>query len=189
MRHRPSAERTRSRRWRSGTRRNKRNTTAHVMVCPQLGICLVHTSGYPDMILGRRPRAMAMKLTRCEQAWVDDVRAGRDHVHLRPFSRDTQPERRFRALRLIQRRSQLATVSRKSIGDDRHMSGQGGYHNSDIGVDYGHRPGYHSRQQAQVQAIDVNPGMTSATRAAMLPEINAMRHRLDISDRWYPRGE
>lgn len=30
-----------------------------------------------------RPEPMAMLLTRCEQAWVDDVRAGRRHVHLR----------------------------------------------------------------------------------------------------------
>lgn len=27
------------------------------------------------------PEPMAMLLTRCERAWVDDLRAGRAHVH------------------------------------------------------------------------------------------------------------
>lgn len=84
--YRPSAERTRSARWRSGTRRNKKHPVAHILLCPMPTVCLVHRHGdFP-----RHP-AMAMKLTRCEQKWVDDVRAERVHVHLtRMSSRQAQ---------------------------------------------------------------------------------------------------
>lgn len=39
--------------------------------------------GHPEGTFPPRPTPMAMMLTRCEQAWVDDVRARRQHVHLR----------------------------------------------------------------------------------------------------------
>lgn len=73
-----SADRTRSKRWRSGTRRNKRYHTT-VVLCSNPAWCLVHaTVTHP-----KRPPAMAMRLTRCEQKWVDDVRANRPHVHIK----------------------------------------------------------------------------------------------------------
>lgn len=91
---RPSAERTRSKRWRSGSRSNKHHPIAHLEVCPLPAVCLVHTTGRP----GPRPPAMAMKLTRCEQRWVDDVRSGRVHIHTsakRPERRVTNKRRRL----------------------------------------------------------------------------------------------
>lgn len=93
-----SADRTRSKRWRSGTRRNKRHPVSHLPLCDRPDVCLVH------IIKRNLPTVppMRMMLTRCERLWVDDVRAGRRHVHIRhrdgvPISGD-QSARRFNAI-------------------------------------------------------------------------------------------
>lgn len=74
-----AADRTRSRRWRAGTRRNKRYRDHTTIQCSGPAYCLVHAViAYP-----KRPAAMAMRLTKCEQKWVDDITANRPHVHIR----------------------------------------------------------------------------------------------------------
>lgn len=74
-----SADRTRSKRWRSGTRRTKRHSAHTTIQCASPTYCLVHaTVAHP-----KRPPAMAMRLTRCEQKWVDDVMANRPHTHIK----------------------------------------------------------------------------------------------------------
>ena len=73
--YRPAAERTRSKRQRAGSRRNKKHPITHFPVCPEPKVCRVHTSVPP----GTPP--MRVRLTLCEQRWVDDVRAGRRHLH------------------------------------------------------------------------------------------------------------
>lgn len=74
-----SADRTRSKRWRSGTRRNKRHSAHTTIQCANPTYCLVHAIvAHP-----KRPPAMAMRLTRCEQKWVDDVTANRPHTHIK----------------------------------------------------------------------------------------------------------
>src|SRR5918994_933773 len=74
-----SADRTRSKRWRSGTRRNKRHANRVIIQCASPTYCLVHaTIAHP-----KRPPAMAMMLTKCEQKWVDDVMANRPHTHIK----------------------------------------------------------------------------------------------------------
>lgn len=190
-----AADRTRSRRWRSGTRRNKKHPTAHIAVCPKRGVCLVHTPGHPDMILGRRPKTMRMVLTPCEQAWVDDVRSGRVHMHLKPFGHDSRRERRYRAVRLVYREMVSARMHRRGTVNaesptGRFRHGQPALQNIKpvIGVDYGY----------------VHPGSRGAITAAIdaekdrLQEMSTLeiggsrylpRRSMDISDRWYPRGE
>jgi hypothetical protein len=93
-----SADRTRSKRWRAGTRRNKRHPVSHLPLCDRPDVCLVHTV---NRNLPTVP-PMRMMLTRCERVWVDDVRAGRRHVHIRhrdgvPISGD-KSARRFNAI-------------------------------------------------------------------------------------------
>lgn len=74
-----AADRTRSRRWRAGTRRNKRYRDHTTIQCFSPAYCLVHAViAYP-----KRPATMAMRLTKCEQKWVDDITANRPHVHIR----------------------------------------------------------------------------------------------------------
>ena len=74
-----AADRTRSPRWRAGTRRNKRYSTLKTFPCDNPKYCLIHaTVTHP-----KRPPAMAMMLTRCERAWVNDVIAGRPHIHVK----------------------------------------------------------------------------------------------------------
>jgi hypothetical protein len=166
---RPSAERTRSKRWRSGTRRNKQHHATSRVVCPNLGVCLVHTPGHPDMTLARRPKAMAMRLTRCEQAWVDDIRSGHVHVHLCDYGRDSRRERRFRAIRMILRTLENPTGRlRRSQPMPQNVKPV-------MGIDYGHP----------------NSGVvTKEGRTLRLAEIHRrIPQSMDISDRWYPSGE
>lgn len=102
-----SADRTRSRRYRSGTRRNKKKPIAHLPLCAEPNICRVHC---------RAPEhaPMRMLLTRCEQQWVDDVRSGRRHIHPKRLSRvssNTPQARRVRSLqRLLQSLAPLFPV-------------------------------------------------------------------------------
>lgn len=104
----PSAERTRSRRFRSGTRRNKKHNIAHIQICGEPDTCLVHTTRpvFPP------PDPMRMRLTRCEQRWVDDVRAGRVHVHLVPHHKgEISKTLRWRALAAIRRAANTARMA------------------------------------------------------------------------------
>lgn len=93
-----SADRTRSRRWRSGTKRNKRNRNAHAVVCPSPHMCLVHTPTAPV-------DKLRVMLTPCEQKWVDDVRAGRKHIHAK---RKQYQATRYQKMVVIHRRGNPA---------------------------------------------------------------------------------
>ena len=131
-----SADRTRSKRWRSGTRRNKRYHTT-VVLCDNPAWCLVHaTVAHP-----KRPPAMAMMLTKCEQKWVDDVTANRPHVHIK-LRRSAVRRSNSIALLTVQRRMYASEGYR-----DGNLPGPGQgfadrWHNPPGGVvagmDYGH---------------------------------------------------
>jgi hypothetical protein len=75
-----SAYRTNSPRQRAGSRRNKKLRNVHTFASD-----LTHTqrwgcSGTRGHLCPRYA-PMAIALSACEQVWVDDVRARRDHVH------------------------------------------------------------------------------------------------------------
>lgn len=160
------AERTRSRRWRAGSRRNKRHPVTHIQVCPEPHRCLVHivtTKFYPP----REP--MRMRLTRCEQKWIDDMKAGRVHVHTRKplrYSREgaiLALRQRINTKRFADAGTINATAPRVSMG----------YHNPHPGV---------------IAAVDVSQ---AAARNLVTTTLAGKTYRpdMDISGRWYPRGE
>lgn len=70
-----AVDHTTSRRHRAGSRRNKRLRNVGTFLTD-----LTHTQRW-GCRPGRPQCPMAMRLTRCEQRWVDDVRARQPHVH------------------------------------------------------------------------------------------------------------
>jgi hypothetical protein len=91
-----SVDRTRSRRWRSGTRSNKHHLITHLEVCPEPKVCIIHNPRFTPPA-----EASRMHLTRCEQRWVDDIRAGRKHLHgdLKGSSKSMVRQRRIATIR------------------------------------------------------------------------------------------
>lgn len=183
-------ERTTSRRFRSGTRRNKKYPTCHIPVCGQVTRqCLVHTPNI-DITLGIRvglatfgsgPAApMAMKLTACEQRWVDDVRSGRKHRH---------------GLLGITKKRGLAIINVRRLIKEMHFAQLYGNGTKSSPSKVNPRTGRITTAPIPVQSI--NPAHRQRHQVgepwndpaqARLDELRAQRQRLDISDRWYPRG-
>lgn len=168
--YRPSADRTRSKRWRSGTRRNKKHKNAHIQVCPMPQVCLVHrkTSG----VISPRHPAMAMRLTRCEQKWVDDLRAGLHHVHIQ-YKRPTESWQ-F-AIWTIYRRINTERMKASGIINAESPSPTGR-------VQITHPPVVHDVTSRVGEVIRQSTDAVLRAGAALYPR------KLDISDRWYPRG-
>lgn len=170
MQHRPSAERTRSRRWRSGTRRNKKHPIAHHPLCGvKRRLCLVH-SPEVDITLAIRLTSMrpalAMRLTQCEQRWVDDMRARRPHA----------------ACRLKTRRWQCVDAMRSHIRKHEiRMKGEAA-RASHVHINVGGM-GMGSTLRNAIQAD------AQAAQEAIMAGAAEYPRRMDISDRWYPRGE
>lgn len=118
-------------------------------------VCLVHRKGeFP-----RHP-AMAMKLTRCEQAWVDDVRAGRIHVHLTQVLPEWQSK-----LLLLRQKINTARMTASGIVNE-----------------YGPPPGSNHLHLHMGVSPSESAGVVTRVRTAL------QRRAMDISDRWYPRG-
>lgn len=179
----PAADRTRSKRWRSGTRRNKKFRSAHIPVCPSLRWCLVHTTD-PDTVLTARMSsyrpALTMKLTICEQKWVDDVRARRPHTHRLSYRNRQQ---RAAAIRMMDRHVDriLRRLSLAIFGETSSLRAED------------------NRVKAVSRAVDEmgntrmfetlkNNAVQLVGDAVHSPGTIGHRARMDISDRWYPRG-
>jgi hypothetical protein len=97
-------------------------------------VCLIHRKG----VFPRHP-AMAMKLTRCEQQWVDDMRS--DHVHIHMNQRRKPWETALLALRQrinTERFRRSGTINQCSPG---------------IGMDYGYHNPY--ALSGMVGAMDI----------------------------------
>lgn len=187
-----SYERTTSRRFRSGTRRNKKRPIAHTPLCGQVTRqCLVHT---PDIDItlairvglatfGSGPAApMAMKLTTCEQRWVDDVRSGRKHLH---------------GLLGITKKRGLAIINVRRLINEMKVAQLYGNGTKSSPSKVNPRTGrittapipvqsFNQVQMHQGRGFGKNVEMDAAQ--ARLEELRAQRQRMDISDRWYPRG-
>jgi len=152
-----SADRTRSKRWRSGTRRNKRHPVSHLPLCDRPDVCLVHT------VKRNLPTVppMRMMLTRCERVWVDDVRAGRRHVHIQRSANGVPinegSTRRFNVIMGLANRINMSDLYRK------------------------HDPGLVASEVASYPAAGVPRSVTVHNPPGGV--VAAM----DISDRWYPR--
>jgi len=189
----PAYARTRSKRFRAGSRRNKH---LQIVMCPEPKVCLVHTTR-------PTPPALRMRLTACEQRWVDDVRAGRIHAHtLKPLAPRQEMLFALRQ-RINNKRFADAGIINASSYDPRmpidDMSDQGLMileHTADTVAEalrfalvYGGDP---RTTQQRVQAM-VNERMSEPPNAEgrmqMGVDYGYRRRRMDISDWWYPRGE
>lgn len=179
MQSRPTADRTRSRRWRSGTRRNKRHPIAHNRICPMPRVCLVH--GKPTT---RHP-AMAMRLTRCEQQWVEDVWARRVHTHGLTAKLST---REAVILAVRQRINTKRMADAGIVNASSSPSGRLRQHRPRIQPV---RPSAAISDPAQVRMDERHADMRAHIGAAIQRSTEAViaaQRKLDISDRWYPRG-
>jgi hypothetical protein len=179
-----SADRTRSRRWRSGTRRKKHHPTILVEVCSESKICIIHNPRFTPPA-----ERLRVRLTQCEQRWVDDVRAGRKHLHgdLKGSSKSMVRQRRIAGIR---RRMSIAGMDYGYPNHMRVSDGTSGYHNPGdrviAAIDYTPPPG-----------VDVSGLRDTVIRAAEAEKSRLMvgtaqygrGKRIDISDRWYPRGD
>lgn len=137
-------------------------------------VCLVHR----EEIFPRHP-AMAIRLTPCEQKWVDDVRAGRVHIHL---TRKRKPWQN--ALLLLRQR--INTEQMRAGGNINECAPDGARTPRDVQERihievYGR--GWAKKTHAAQERLAANPGM-------QVMEVGSAQYprKLDISDRWYPRG-
>lgn len=123
---------------------------------------------------------MRMRLTRCEQKWVDDLRAGRMHGHIKPRMR--LPHSREWALLALRKRVNTARMKAAgTVNESNH-----------IHLHMGDRSnvGYHTPGDSIVLAQDyANPRQSEAIYQQVI-QVGAANYprRMDISDRWYPRG-
>lgn len=188
MQKRPSAERTRSKRWRSGTRRNKKHPVAHIQICPMPKVCLVHrrTSG----VVPPRHPSMAMRLTRCEQKWVDDTRAGLHHTHIH-FKRPSESwqwaiwaiYRRINSARMAASGIINAESPTGRIRPDIDINPETGQRFQFAMMGLGRAVGKAAEQQRQIEVA------RAAGQDVMIVGNARYPRSMDISDRWYPRGE
>jgi len=161
MPNRFTADRTRSKRWRSGTRRNKRYPIAHLVICPEPDVCLVHT-----YLKRPPPDTGRMRLTLCEQRWVDDVRAGRRHIHNRALSATSRQSAGIRNTRIY---TVLRRINTKRFADAGIVN-----ESSPTGRLHPHRP----VSQTLHNPGGVVAGMGYATRQAMMAEIQEVQMAL-----------